>query len=1436
MSAPSLHKRGSAFAGRLFLTLCCVLASLFLITSEAAAIITVTPSTWDTIGLDSNSPASASGPYVFPVGAKITGGPANSAGSATLNWVSGGTTTTDQYIKIHGNSTLTFTYDSSGNAEVYFEVEIAQKDSTAFGQTRRYDISSGGVHSVTRELYIERLVSQARNGVTDVKVGTTELNMVSVPNGGSMSLIKDNIYYIQLVGFTATAGYEQLEAFINFDNTVIQILSVKESGSAASPITSPSPYLYADACTWDADPNSLNYRSCLSTGKFGGNITVTYQIKVLSVGGGSQTLNSLIHDYSGSSFHYNADYSTSIRTAYLINPATATIAKSFLPSTIAPGGSSTMTITLGNPNAGAIPNSSITDVFPAGMTVSSPLTFSTTCTGSPVITNQSGGALAVGSSGIRLTGATIPPGSCTLKVNVTTVSTPDPNTYVNTTQNLLVNGGTDTLKTATANLVVNSNFFPLPTPPSSCPGSEVTLATWTFSGTYSAAYAADSKPPSNVSSAIASSSGTTGSFSGGRFYGTDGWTTFSTVADASAPFVQFSLDTSNYGGVRIQYGHLISPTADWGGTNKIYTFSSADGVSYTNISNPNPTDATKGNTGGTLGNVGPLPAAATGTSTTSFRVIPTGSRSGQTTDKIELDNVTVTGCARPAITPPPPNLSKAFSPATIGAGLVSTLTFTITNTTAANVALTGVKFVDNLPAGVVVAPSPSFGTTCAGSPSWLPKAGDSTLNFGQTAGATMAINNTCTVSVNVTAAATGVYDNASEPVFAAQSGANTGASGIATATLTVVAPPAISKLFAPNNILANGVSTLSFVLTNPNAASALAGVNFTDSFPNTGAGAPGNMVVAGSSPGMGTVDTNNSSSSVTGSNTHFTTLLSNGAIIIINGNARTVASITDDTHLTLTTNAAATGSGLAITGTASGCGSPTYTPSPAAGSITFSGGTIAASGTCVVTVNVTAPTQGTYNNTSGAVAATGTSGGTTASATLTVTAAHPAIAIFKEVATSASAPPPESSLWRTDVVAKKDDNIYYQLTVQNDGDVQLKDVQATDPAFTNLATCNGAGWRYGDGVTPVPLDGSNKMTLEVASNSDLVYKDFATCIIGVSPVIPAVNGTVTNTATVNATYNSTPLPFVAALMQDTAKYYGFIPPALSKSFGAGSIGAGQSTTLTLILGNPATNPGTLAGLKVDDTFPAGMTLKDTTFIFTPAACGTVTKTDGITASAAGDASIRFSSASIAANTTCQVQVNVTSSTAGPVTNTTGTPTATGVIISGKSASMALTGSTASAPLTVTPLPSLTAIKYVVPVSDPVNNTTSPKAIPGAIMQYTVQVMNSGLGVVDNNTTVITDAIPAHTVMCVSNSCSNPPVALTSCSATPPCGLTLTYGTDVTFSNQVGGGAPYSYTPSPDGSGFDNSVTGVRINPQGILNAASGGNNASFSLTFKVKIK
>lgn len=155
--------------------------------------------------------------------------------------------------------------------------------------------------------------------------------------------------------------------------------------------------------------------------------------------------------------------------------------------------------------------------------------------------------------------------------------------------------------------------------------------------------------------------------------------------------------------------------------------------------------------------------------------------------------------------------------------------------------------------------------------------------------------------------------------------------------------------------------------------------------------------------------------------------------------------------------------------------------------------------------------------------------------------------------------------------------------------------------------------------------------------------------------------------------------------------------------------------------------------------------------------------------------------------------------------------------------------------TVSLFPIITIAKSVVASSDPVNAAINPKAIPGSEMLYTMTITNSGAGAVDSGTTVITDPIPANMSLCVSTLCSNPPVVWT-CSAAPACGLTYSDVTDVTYSSTAGGGAPFTYTPVPDAAGYDSAVTGVRVNPTGVFNGASGGINPSFSLSLKMKIK
>jgi uncharacterized repeat protein (TIGR01451 family) len=81
--------------------------------------------------------------------------------------------------------------------------------------------------------------------------------------------------------------------------------------------------------------------------------------------------------------------------------------------------------------------------------------------------------------------------------------------------------------------------------------------------------------------------------------------------------------------------------------------------------------------------------------------------------------------------------------------------------------------------------------------------------------------------------------------------------------------------------------------------------------------------------------------------------------------------------------------------TTTGCGSPTFTPAAGNTSVSFSGGTIAANGTCTLTVNVTVTTGGSKVNTTGNVTSTNGGTGNTGTATLAVNQTAPLVSALK---------------------------------------------------------------------------------------------------------------------------------------------------------------------------------------------------------------------------------------------------------------------------------------------------------------------------------------------------------------------------------------------------------------------------------------------------------
>lgn len=232
------------------------------LSAQAAAVLQVTPITWNTLGLDSNNVTV--GPQNFPVGARVcnTGTSAATNVASSFVW-----DTTDTYINLRPGSLSSITGPASLAAgsctDFYYEVQVT-RNSLAYNHKARYHITATADGPVTaqtttpRELFVEYLISQSRNGITSIK-----LNGAPVSAGGSMSLIVGQTYTIEMDGFTATQGYNQLEAFINFPNTIFQVQSVNTtytadtapscSGWPPSPypcVSSPSSLLYSDACGW----------------------------------------------------------------------------------------------------------------------------------------------------------------------------------------------------------------------------------------------------------------------------------------------------------------------------------------------------------------------------------------------------------------------------------------------------------------------------------------------------------------------------------------------------------------------------------------------------------------------------------------------------------------------------------------------------------------------------------------------------------------------------------------------------------------------------------------------------------------------------------------------------------------------------------------------------------------------------------------------------------------------------------------------------------------------------------------------------------------------------------------------------------------------------------------------------------------------------------
>lgn len=157
-----------------------------------------------------------------------------------------------------------------------------------------------------------------------------------------------------------------------------------------------------------------------------------------------------------------------------------------------------------------------------------------------------------------------------------------------------------------------------------------------------------------------------------------------------------------------------------------------------------------------------------------------------------------------------------------------------------------------------------------------------------------------------------------------------------------------------------------------------------------------------------------------------------------------------------------------------------------------------------------------------------------------------------------------------------------------------------------------------------------------------------------------------------------------------------------------------------------------------------------------------------------------------------------------------------------------------------PKPQISLQKTLETLSDPINGTTNPKAIPGAISEYTLKAENSGNGTADNNSIVLSDKVPANTILYVNDISGSGSGPVRFVDGSPSSGLSynfvsLSSTTDnLSFSND--NGSSYNYTPTPDAYGFDSSVTNVKISTTGSFLGDSGSGAPNFQLMFRVKVE
>ncbi len=649
---------------------------------------------------------------------------------------------------------------------------------------------------------------------------------------------------------------------------------------------------------------------------------------------------------AGSNANTTSGVSTSLlpvgppsNSASLVVVQKPTIAKAFVPASIPPGSTGSLVLTITNPNTISLTGISFTDSYPANLVNGTPLTVGGTCSG--IVTTATAGG-----STFNITNGTAPAlSSCTITVPITSNTAGTYNNSTSGVATSETGSAGAASNTATLNVVVapqvtaksfspslisqngistmtvtlrNTNAVALTNVSFSDALTNMTVANGTIGGTCvgtsssPALVAGATKLNLTVPTIAGGATCTvtvqiTSNVSGANTNQTSGATSTQTpVPGSPSPVATLNVLrppqlAKNFTPGQITVGgtaNLSFTITNLNATTALTNVQFSDALANMTVASTSFSETCSGSVtfspaltvGGTQVNPTLTSLAANETCTvsvtiTSGSISPATGHINTTSGATSTETpIAGTGASTALDVLGPATIAKVFGTTTIQAGGTSIITFTLTNPNAS--VMTGAAFSDTFPAGMTTTAAAQTFTgagrgTCTGAiPNSKAAGATASVSF---AGINIPASGSCTVMVDVTAAAAGSYVNTVSGITTFQVPT---AGPTAMASLNVLARPTVSKAFSPSTIASAANATLTVNINNPNPAAISLSALFTDTFP-----AGMTLAAAGSSGTCTGVTATNGAGSFTIANG--TSIPAGGCTVIVTVTSSTVGAATN---------------------------------------------------------------------------------------------------------------------------------------------------------------------------------------------------------------------------------------------------------------------------------------------------------------------------------------------------------------------------------------------------------------------------------------------------------------------------------------------------------------------------------------------------------------